>query len=88
MSNPRIVAIAATIVGLLLILQGLLDLVFRSGPVHVSSPVPGLADWFISKFGSRGVRIVGDLTLLAGGLLMIFAGRRFLRAKTGQGKSG
>jgi hypothetical protein len=80
--DPRTVAIAAVIVGILLILQGLGDIVFGTGPVHVSSPVPGLANWLVATFGAAGVRVLGDLILLGGGVLCVIYGRRALTARS------
>jgi hypothetical protein len=80
--DPRTVAIAAVVVGVLLVLQGLGDLFLGSGPVHVSSPVPGLANWLVSALGATGVRVLGDLILICGGALCVVYGRRALTARS------
>ena len=81
-ADPHKVALAAVVVGWLLVLYGLGDLVLGSGPAHVSSPVPGLANWLVSTLGPTGVRVLGDLILLIGGALCIIAGRRALTARS------
>jgi hypothetical protein len=81
-ADPRKVAVGALIGGVLLVLLGLGDLVFGSGPVNVSSPVPGLADWLIATFGAEGVRVLGDSIFLVGGALCAIFGWRALTERS------
>jgi hypothetical protein len=44
--------------------------------------VPGLANWLVATFGAAGVRVLGDLILLGGGVLCVIYGRRALTARS------
>jgi hypothetical protein len=81
--DPRTLGYASLILGVVFVVVGLFDLTALGQPVHISSPIPGFANWMMSTFGHTGVRVIQVVFWFAFGFLFLRHGWRALRPTEG-----
>jgi len=78
------IGIVSVVLGVALLLQGLVGLllVAEPGQYSFSTPWPALDHWLVQNLGLTGIRRLGDVLLVFGGVMFLLVGRRTLTARS------